>query len=677
MAVILSALPPFRPLRPWLSPDRADAPTVERRPPEPRWWDRGLALVAVQFRRRWHEADARGRRVVRLTLAREATMAARDDAGLLAAAAALRPRLVAQGFTPRLVAESFALIREATFRRRGLRHHAVQVLGAEAILRGRIAEMATGEGKTVTAALTAGCVALAGVQVHVITVNDYLVARDAAELTPVFEAIGLTVGVVLAGQSPAARAAAYACDIVYGSNKEMAFDYLRDRIAARGLATATRAAAARLLPTGRARPAPITQGLAFALVDEADLVLIDEARTPLIISAAVGESGAEPPYAAMLSLARALEEGADYRIDRALRRVELTAAGKSRLAAAGDALAAEERPGPWSLKRAREDLATQALSALHLFHRDQHYIVVEGEARIVDEATGRVMADRKWERGLQQLVETKEGLEPSVRRETTGRLTYQQWFGRYLWFGGMSGSAAEAGRELHLVYERSVVRIPTHRRSRRRWHGLRLYGSQQAKWVAVSERCHRMAAKGRPVLVGTRSVKDSEALSEVLAAAGISHRVLNARQDAEEAAIVAEAGEAGRVTVATAMAGRGTDIRPDSAAREAGGLHVILTGFHESGRTDRQLYGRAGRQGDPGSAEAIVAVDDELFRDHAPVIARALSFGRAGRLPALVARVLKAVAQRRAEAKALTGRRLTQSSGRNLEKMLGFANRPD
>jgi preprotein translocase subunit SecA len=324
-------------------------------------------------------------------------------------------------------------------------------------------------------------------------------------------------------------------------------------------------------------------------------------------------------------------------------------------------------------------MVSQALSAIHLHIRDQHYIVVDDKVQIVDESTGRILADRQWQAGLHQMVEVKEGLEPGASRKTLGQITYQHFFRRYLWFGGMTGTGAEVARELQSVYDLPTTRVPTHRRGRRRNRGVQLFGGEAAKLRAIARRVRRLHRLGRPVLVGTRSVAASEAVSAALERDGLAHTVLNALHDQTEADIIARAGETGAITVATNMAGRGTDIKLTPAARRAGGLHVILTEYHESARVDRQLFGRAGRQGDPGSREALVALDDSLFQSHAAGLARAaglLTLGYKGRLPGLFAPLLRLLAQGAAQRQAYRRRRDTLTRSDKLEKSLAFTRRP-
>ena len=490
-----------------------------------------------------------------------------------------------------------------------MRHFDVQLLGGWAMMRGKVAEMETGEGKTLTATLPAATAALAGIPVHIITVNDFLVARDAAWMKPLYDVLGLSVGTILEGMSPTDRRHAYGCSITYCTNKQVVFDYLKDRLL---LQQENRALHLKIEALHRADPRVsrlMMRGLCFAVVDEADSVLVDEARTPLIISGGRGAGDEERVYRQALDAARRMLAGRDYLVSERERHVDLTDLGRAHAARLTNRYG-----GVWNVPGHRENIVRQALAALHLYLRDKHYIVDEGQVRIVDEYTGRVMADRSWERGLHQMVEAKEGLEISGRQETLARISYQRFFRRYLRLAGMTGTAREVAGELWAVYGLNTVRIPTNRPQARKIHGDLLYPTSQAKWQAIAAQVAELHKSGRPVLVGTRSVADSEHLSGLLDEAGIQHSVLNARQNRTEAEIVAQAGQPGRVTVATNMAGRGTDIRLAPGVGEAGGLFVIASERHEAGRIDRQLFGRSGRQGDPGEGQAMVSLDDELVR---------------------------------------------------------------
>jgi preprotein translocase subunit SecA len=493
-------------------------------------------------------------------------------------------------------------------------------MGGWVLLHGMVAEMETGEGKTLTATLPACTAALAGLPVHVVTVNDYLAARDAETMGPLYRLLGLSVGTVVSQMDTAARRGAYACDVTYCTNKQLVFDYLWDRISLEGSSSRMKLRIERLAGGPQRSEKLIQRGLHFAIVDEADSVLVDEARTPLIISERGGDTVEQEIYVTAVELARALERNVDFEIDDRDRQVDLLEAGRARLAELG-----EPQGGIWRGQLRREALACQALSALHCFHLDQHYLVQGEKIEIIDEYTGRVMPDRSWEHGLHQMIEVKEGVPVTGRQQPRARISYQRFFRRYLHLAGMTGTAREVAGELSSVYRLPVVGIPTNRPVRRRSAGERVLRSADEKWEAVAARVAALYDAGRPVLVGTRSVEASERLSALLTEAVLPHRVLNARQDQEEALIIREAGEPGRITVATNMAGRGTDICLAAGVAERGGLHVIATERHEARRIDRQLFGRCGRQGDPGSYESFVSLEDALFDAHADALARRIA----------------------------------------------------
>ncbi len=558
-----------------------------------------------------------------------------------------------------------ALVREAASRELGMAHHDVQLVGGWLMLQGYLAEMDTGEGKTLTATVPAAVAGLAGVPVHVVTVNEYLARRDAETMRPVYEALGLSVGLVCADQPPDARRAAYACDVTYCTNKDLVFDYLRDRVAIREQG-GVRLRVSRV--AGRSEAKLLHRGLHFAIVDEADSVLVDEARTPLILSQRSQDGREEALHAEALRLARELQPGTHFRARARDRDVELLAEGSRHLARIG-----EETGGLWRGRRRREALVCQALAALHLYQRDRDYIVENDKVQIVDEFTGRVMPDRSWEDGLHQMIEVKEAVALTGRQQTLARISYQRFFRRYLRLAGMTGTASEAAAELWSVYRLPVVRVPTHRPSQRRDLGERIFATSGERWDAVVERVMVLRGErreGRPVLVGTRSVAASELLSARLREAGVPHRVLNARQDQEEAEIVAGAGEPGCVTVSTNMAGRGTDIRLAPGVADRGGLHVIATERHEARRIDRQLFGRCGRQGDPGSHEVIASLEDELLLAHGHgALAFWLGDGEKGR------RLKMRMAQGRAERLHGRMRRDLLASDARLESLLAFSGR--
>ncbi|MDH3388540.1 MAG: prepilin peptidase, partial [Gammaproteobacteria bacterium] len=509
------------------------------------------------------------------------------------------------------------------------------------------------------------------IPVHVITVNDYLAARDAEWMKPVYEAMDLTVGTVVAGMDADARRAAYTCDVTYCTNKQVAFDYLRDRLYLRKYSSRLALKLANLGSDDQLSDRLLLRGLCFAIVDEADSVLVDEAVTPLIISRPGDTGHKHEVFEQALVLARELDADSDYRVDLRERRVEFTDMGAERLRDLGEAYS-----GLWRNTRYREDLVIQALKAEILFQRDQHYLVRDGKVDIVDEFTGRVMADRSWEHGLHQMIEVKEGCEITGEQETLGRISYQRFFRRYLKLGGMTGTASELKAEMKSVYRLRVMRIKPFRRVRRRGLSSTLLRTEEDKWARVVDRIQQMHLSGRPVLVGTRSVAASEHLGQLLDDAGIVNRVLNARQDADEAEIIAAAGRHGQVTVATNMAGRGTDIRLEDDVVALGGLHVIATERHESARIDRQLFGRCGRQGDPGSYEMITSLEDELIARYGSEIGRRLvdmTWRIAPWLAKPFALWLTHAAQQAAEKKNAVARSRVLRSEDYLENVLAFS----
>jgi preprotein translocase subunit SecA len=592
---------------------------------------------------------------------------------LVAITRAMRARLRREGLAPQIIGECFALIREAATRTIGQRHYDSQLLAGWALLQGKLVEMETGEGKTIAATLPASVVALAGFPVHIITVNDYLAKRDASEMGPLYRFLGLRVGTVIQGMTKVERTQAYGEALTYCTNKELAFDYLRDGVALGRRSSRLHLALEKLRGDADCDDKLMLRGLHFGIVDEADSVFIDEARTPLILSSSTGSTEERNLCEEALEFACRLTPSEDYTIDLAGRSVSLTRAGLAMLTDF-----ATGREGVWTSVRAREELATQALTALVLFRRDEHYVVSDGKVQIVDEPTGRVMPDRSWERGLHQLIEVKEDCEPTPRRETIARLTYQRLFRRYVRLAGMTGTAKEVAREVKAVYGLDVVRIPLHRPSQRRYGPALVCATRAEKWEKVANAVERLAVSaGRPVLIGTRSVVASEEISRILNLRGIEHALLNAKQDQQEAHIVARAGQPSGVTVATNMAGRGTDIRLGPKVAERGGLHVILTEFHDARRVDRQLFGRCARQGDPGSCEAIVSLEDDIYAVYAPITTRLVRrFRKAGvRIPAAVYQCLRILAQFSAERHGSQLRVQNLSLDRRLDQVLAFSGR--
>ena len=498
----------------------------------------------------------------------------------------------------RLMPEAFALIREAARRTLKMAHYRVQIMGAIAIFEGGLAEMQTGEGKTLTALMPTFLRALPGRGTHVITVNDYLAQRDADWMTPAYELGGLSVGCIQTPQSTDERRVHYACDVTYGTAKEMGFDFLRDRL---------RLDASN---SGTSHEETVQREHYFALVDEADSVLIDDARTPLIISMT------EPNKPAMVELYRWCSEFAqtlmlpnDFDYDPHKRSAVLTEAGCRHVVLA--------RKPPLVATIETEQIYRQielALTALLGFVLDRDYVIHDDEIVIVDESTGRMMEGRKWQQGLHQAVEAKERIQITPKTMAAAQVTVQRFFRQYAHVGGMTGTGVSVRGEMRRTYRMQVTAIPTNRPNIRKGLPSRVFATWQAKAEAIVAEIQQMLSQGRSVLVGTPSIDASERLSRIFTASALHHVVLNARFLKEEADIVSQAGRAGHITIATNMAGRGTDIILEEDVRKNGGLHVIATEIHSSARIDRQLVGRAARQGEPGSFRFFVSLEDELLR---------------------------------------------------------------
>ena len=557
---------------------------------------------------------------------------------------------------------------EAAERELGMAPYDCQIAGALALMQGMTAEMETGEGKTLTAGLAAAARALAGIAVHVVTANDYLADRDAVLLAPLYRSLGLHCGLVLAGDETEKRSRAYDAPIVHVTAKELVFDYLRDQL----VLGRHRSDLHRQLRPVRALAGGSLglrqRGLVMAIIDEADSILIDEARQPLVISTQVEPRIPEEELALAMADALVLRPVQDFRLHPRERRAELTTAGLDRVAAL-----AHGRKGRWQLPTWREELVRQALCARHLYHRDDDYVVRDGRIEIVDEFTGRIIEGRSWSAGLHEMIAHKEGCPPRGGRRDVARLTYQRFFRRYRHLAGMTGTAREVARELWMVYGTPVVRLPTNRPLLRRADGFAVCATDAQKWRLLAERVREQHVAGRPVLVGTRTLPAARAASEALARLGLPHAVLSADQDAEEAALVAQAGAPGRIMIATNMAGRGTDIRLGPGVAARGGLHVVMSELHEAGRIDRQLAGRCARQGDPGSHEAILCWQDPLLQKHVPAWLLRLTKGLPTDRPGWFARSLFWWAQHRAQAFHARMRSDLLRSDDLLEDLLAFS----
>ncbi|MPW43409.1 preprotein translocase subunit SecA [Acinetobacter guerrae] len=574
----------------------------------------------------------RMRKIVDQINALEPTISALSDADLSAKTPEFKERYKNAESLDKLLPEAFAVCREAAKRVMGMRHYDVQLIGGITLHEGKIAEMRTGEGKTLMGTLACYLNALSGQGVHVITVNDYLAQRDAELNRPLFEFLGLSIGTIYSMQSPVEKAHAYQADITYGTNNEFGFDYLRDNMVFS-------------LPEKKQR------GLNYAIIDEVDSILIDEARTPLIISGQSEDSS--QLYAAINNIPPRLRaqkeekvaDGGHFWIDEKQRSVEMTEVGfetvEQELIAMGLLAEGESLYSASNLSLVHH--VTAAIRAHFLYHRDVHYIIHDGEVIIVDEHTGRTMPGRRWSEGLHQAVEAKEGLEIQPENQTLATTTFQNYFRLYKKLSGMTGTADTEAAEMKEIYGLDVVIIPTHRPMVRLDQNDLIYLNRNGKYDAIVQEIKRIQATRAPILVGTATIEASEVLSHKLTQAGIKHEVLNAKQHEREADIIAQAGSPDSVTIATNMAGRGTDIilggnwkaklakienpTPEDEARlkaewehdhetvlNAGGLHIVGSERHESRRIDNQLRGRAGRQGDPGVSRFYLSLEDDLMR---------------------------------------------------------------
>ncbi len=605
-----------------------------------------------------------------------------SDAHLRAAALDFRALFRTGRDKPADTLRAAALIREVSSRKRGETHFLVQVAGALALLDGCVIEMATGEGKTLTAVITATIAGWRGRGCHIITVNDYLAKRDAQTMRPIYEFCGTTVASLDGDDEPPERRLAYHADITYCTNKEVCADFLRDRITLGRLRDLPAALLGKMLyRAGTDRL--VMRGLCFAIVDEADSVLIDEAVTPLIISGDAPNDEQVTAFRQAADIASQLVSGKHFRINPRYKEIELTDDGFNEVMDLS-----EKYGGVWNGARRAEELVNQALTAREFYAKGKQYVIAAGLGKmregddpnqekivIVDEFTGRLMPDRTWRDGLHQALEAKEDIIVNPPKDNYARISFQRFFRMYQRLCGMTGTARESRRELWQIYQLPVVLIPTNKPCIRTQPRDRIFATDDAKFVAIVQEIQRLHARGQPILVGTRSVKASERLSELLTNLGLEHQVLNAVRHAEEAQIIAQAGTLGRITVATNMAGRGTDIKLARGVGDVGGLCVIATERHEARRVDRQLFGRAARQGDPGRAQAFVSLDDELLERNAQKLrplARLLAGKSARALNNPLLPLLFSRAQKKAQRLALSQRKGVLSTDDWLDESLGF-----
>lgn len=514
-----------------------------------------------------------------------------------------------------VISKAIGLIQESVFRTLGYRPYVVQIAGVLALQEGFIAEMSTGEGKTVTIAMAAILRGWTGFPTHVITANDYLASRDAQIMHPLYDWCGVSVGSVTGEMKPEERKAGWDQDVTYTTAKDALADFLRDRIALGSHQSFQRRSIHKAVRAQQQSSLELAmKGIHSVIVDEADNVLIDEAVTPLIISRQEPNVPFSQACSFAIHIASQLKRGRDYTLDDTFRTIRFIKDINDCIQSARQELGEH----PFSGIHFQKDLVRQALVAKEFFHRDKQYVIEDAKVVIVDESTGRKMPMRTWSAGLHQLVEAKEGLEMTPIQETQARLSFQRYFRFHKFFSGMTGTGKEAAGEFWHIYGSPVLTIPNHRPSLRRIHPLRLFTTRVLKLQAILDEVKSIHDTGRPVLIGTRNVQASEELSNQLHERGLTCKVVNAIRQEEEAKVIAEAGKFGAITVATNMAGRGTDIHIPQEINELGGLHVIASECHSSARIDRQLFGRCARQGNQGSASPFASLEDDLLRQNIP-----------------------------------------------------------
>jgi preprotein translocase subunit SecA len=659
-----------------MTPSEHQRILFEHRAPKPR---RGLDRLADGLIGRARRGPWLTRKLVAEA---QAIAAAREDLEPLTDADLLE-KLVALRSARRRMPEDWqrwlvpglATLAVAAERELGLKAYEVQLMAAAALVRGCFTEVDTGEGKTLAIGLAAAFQAWTGLPCHVITANDYLAGRDSKNLHSFYKRAGLSVGSVLGDDDDAKRRAAYLCGVTYTTSKEAAADYLRDRLRSGGAELRP----ARLLAVMAGQTggrAPVQRGLHAAFIDEADHALIDEAVTPLIISRTLDAGEMTRVAQAAWSLAAEFEPELHYRLNHARRTVELLESGIDRVQHQLEL----PHEGLWANQRRRVELARQAVQAREFFLRDEHYVVDDGKIVIVDPATGRPMAMRTWQQGLHQMIEAKEGLTVNGATETMARISFQTYFRKYQLLAGASGTLREAAGELWHTYHAPFVRIPRNLACQRQHVGTRFYATVEQQHAALLHEIKARHGRGQPILIGTRTVDASEQISTLLRREKLpgSDRVLNAIRHREEALLVSRAGHRGGITIATSMAGRGTDIRLENGVDLLGGLHVVAVEANESSRVDRQLFGRAARQGDPGSVMAVYHAGDAVLKRFIPepllrAWTRTLNWGFLGMLPQGVGRVLLAWSHFRAQSLASRSRRGVMLSESEIQRSLGFA----
>jgi preprotein translocase subunit SecA len=598
----------------------------------------------------------------------ETQFQAASDDDLRARGIALKSVFRRIGLERSAIVEALALVRETCRRHIGLFPYEEQMAGGVALLRNAAIEMDTGEGKTLTSVFPSAIHAMAGRSVHIVTSNDYLAKRDGEFLKAALEALGLSVGIIIHDSDSDQRRRAYACDIVFVSNKEVAFDYLRDRLingAGTGgdVSVATKTKKLLAPPGGASRS--VMRGLDVAIVDEIDSVLIDDAGTPLMISTLTSGRSDEAIVEKASEIAAALRVGEHFAVDSHGISVDLTEAGRGQV----DGRTAE-LGGMWGQRIRRYEVVRAAITAVHCLRRDKHYLVRDGKIVLIDEFSGRTMPDRYWGHDLHRMVEFKEGCPTSGDRKSLASISFQRFFRSYRDLAGMSGTIREVAVELSTVYGLSLTRIPRRKPLRRRFLDRQVYANREDTWDSAARMVKEYNDRGQPVLIGVRTVEEANLGSDALKRRGIVHAVLSAAHDEQEAEIVARAGQRGAVTIATNMAGRGTDIKLAQGIAELGGLVVMICERHDARRIDRQLMGRCARQGDPGVVVELLSREDAILRYTRPL------FGLLTRLAATRPRIygiLASDAQRRIERESARRRIALVKRDEQMHRVLGFA----
>lgn len=581
---------------------------VEKKIIELNWLDRFIFTTISFCKNSWRQVSFSDKRLSQKIIKRSEQLSFLEDEDLYNLLAKVREKLSCSVLDDALLLESFSIIREISGRVMNMRHHHTQILASISLLRGEVAEMATGEGKTLAATLAASTAALMGVPVHVVSVNDYLTGRDGQEMGKLYNALGLSVGIINHEMETQERRSAYHCDITYCSNKELVFDYLKDRIT-RGESQNNTAFHRDASSSPELTNSLMQQGFHFGIIDEADSIFVDEAKTPLIIS---GQEKFGAKEEALITNAMEIADSLvieDHFVINENGGVQLTPKGE---------LISKERAvqygSLWLSRDYRESLILQALSAYHRYHRDKHYIVnSDDEVQIVDAYTGRVTPGRSWGQGLHQMIELKEGLDLTMPRETKAEISYQNFFRKYFTLSGMTGTCFEVKKELRDVFRVDCTAVPLLKKNKRECLKKTVDSTLEDKITRITHYVKKLHSSGVPILVGTSTVSASESLADSFNNSGLSCTLLNARQDKEEADIIAKAGQYGAITIATGIAGRGTDIKLSEEAKQVGGLHVVITELHDSSRIDRQFFGRCARQDDPGSYSMMLSLEDDIL----------------------------------------------------------------